>query len=640
MKKLIGILLAVALAFTFVACSGGGSGEESWAIYWYLCGSDLESNGGFASSDLEELMQVQLPENVKVVIETGGAAEWHNSFVDPSKIQRFIYDSNGLTMVEELPSANMGDASTLADFLSFANEACPAYNKAVLCWNHGGGSVTGAAFDELYGCDSLTLTEMKSAFTSVFTESESAPPLELIGFDTCLMATLDVASTFSGLAKYMVASEEVEPANGWLYSGFIGELAESPEMNGEELGRVICDTYYKGCQEVGTEESTTLSLVDLRKIGPLLKAYDDFGSECLVSACEDPSFFSQFSRAARESENYGGNTKEQGYTNMVDLGHLARNTADMTDSASEILDALKECVLYTVNGPYRTEATGLSCFYSYNSDVDNFREYEKEGTGTSFKYFYSVGITGELDAGGMDFLSKMNITTLPQVPSLVAAGWNNMPLKLNDDGSASLILGTDADSILASIGFQLYYVNADSGVALLLGTDNDIVADWDNGVFTDNFRGKWGAIDGHLVYMELAFEGDDYNLYSVPILLNGEQYNLKTAYSFANESWYILGAWQGIGDDGMADKQLRQLEVGDEITTIWMSSAYPIDGQTEMITSESFVVTETTSFGEADLFNGTYLMVFIMNDSLGNTAYSDVIQFDCEDGEIYTTVME
>lgn len=28
---------------------------ETWGVYWYLCGSDLETLGGAASADLEEL---------------------------------------------------------------------------------------------------------------------------------------------------------------------------------------------------------------------------------------------------------------------------------------------------------------------------------------------------------------------------------------------------------------------------------------------------------------------------------------------------------------------------------------------------------------------------------------------------------
>lgn len=90
--------------------------------------------------------------------------------------------------------------------------------------------------------------------------------------------------------------------------------------------------------------------------------------------------------------------------------------------------------------------------------------------------------------------------------------------------------------MLTSIGFSLMYVDEENDQMLYLGTDNDMTADWDNGVFYDNFRGVWGAIDGHIVYMELSYEGDDYNLYSVPILLNDEEYNLQVAYNFTDEA--------------------------------------------------------------------------------------------------------
>ena len=74
------LLLALVMALSLTACGdepldAPGAADGSWAVYWYLCGSDLESEGGFATSDLSELMEVELPENVTVVIETGGAAE-------------------------------------------------------------------------------------------------------------------------------------------------------------------------------------------------------------------------------------------------------------------------------------------------------------------------------------------------------------------------------------------------------------------------------------------------------------------------------------------------------------------------------------------------------------------------------------
>ena len=80
--------------------------------------------------------------------------------VDAAKLQRFVYNSEGLQLVDEQPSASMGDSETLAAFLQFAKDSYPADKTAVVFWNHGGGSVSGAAFDELYDYDSLTLDEM------------------------------------------------------------------------------------------------------------------------------------------------------------------------------------------------------------------------------------------------------------------------------------------------------------------------------------------------------------------------------------------------------------------------------------------------------------------------------------------------
>lgn len=653
-NKIFVFLLAAVMCLSLAACGGDeaadGStpdaapvfhaGDGSWAVYWYLCGSDLETNGGFATTDLSEMMEVQLPENVNVVIQTGGAAVWQNDQMDPEKLQRWLYNSEGLQLIEEQDTANMGDAQTLYEFLAFANENYPADKVAVTFWNHGGGSVSGAAFDELHGLDSLDLAEMYQAFDAVWPADAEHPALELVGFDTCLMATVDVASTFQNFAKYLVASEEVEPGNGWLYSGWLGALAENTDMDGAALGTAICDTYYQGCEAVGTQDQTTLSVTDLSRLEPLLEAYESFGQEALAAAAEDPGFFAELGRAAARSENYGGNTREQGYTNMVDLGHLARQTAWMLPSAQRVCDALTDCVIYQVGGPYRAEATGLSCYYSYNGDVDDLNGYITVGESTAFKHLYAYELTGELAEDGEEYLSFLDIGKLPERVTLADMDWDGAPLDLDDEGTSFLTLGPEANDVLAGIGFSLFYVDEAGDQMLLLGTDNDLTADWENGVFYDNFRGVWGALDGHLVYMELSFEGDDYNLYSVPILLNGEAYNLQVAYDFTAEEWSILGASQGLDESGMASKELRLLAEGDVITTIWKAATFTGDDDFEMYAAEELTVTADTAFGEAPLFDGSYSMVFEMWDAAGNYACSDAVTFDCAGGEISTTVYE
>ena len=664
MRKIISLMATMAMCLSLIACGGEDVSDESgqltatsdvsfdadksmtsnqpkdgsWAVYWYLCGSDLESNGGFATIDLSEMLEVELPENVKVVIQTGGSSVWQNEYMDPDKLQRWLYSSEGLELLEEQESASMGDAQTLYDFLAFANENYPAEKVAVTFWNHGGGSVNGAAFDELYGLDSLDLAEMYEAFDAVWPADTENPALELVGFDTCLMATVDVAAVFQNFAKYLVGSEEVEPGNGWYYSGWLGALAEDPDMDGVGLGKAICDTYYEGCEAVGTQDQTTLSLTDLTKLTPLLEAYESFGQEAFVAATEDPGFFAELGRAAAESENYGGNTREQGYTNMVDLGHLARQTSWMLPSAQSVSDALEECVLYKVNGMYRSESTGLSCYYSYNGDIDDFNGYIGVGAGMAFKHLFAYGLTGELAEGGEEYLDSLNIQELPEIVSLPDMGWDNKPLDINDDGVTVLDLGPDADDALAGINFLLYYVDEESDQMMLLGSDNDMNADWENGVFTDNFRGVWGAIDGHLVYMELSCADEDYNLYSVPILLNDEEYNLQVAYDFHTEEWSILGAAKGLDESGMAGKELRLLEEGDKITTIWKLASYSGDDDFEMYTVDDLTVTADTSFGEINLYDGKYILMYEMWDAAGNYVYSDSADIDCKDGEMTTTI--
>lgn len=616
--------------------------NTEWAVYWYLCGSDLESNFGAATNDLAELFDVQLPENVKVYIQTGGTSLWQNDLINAETLGRYLYDNNGLQLVEELPSDNMGDYNTFRDFLQFGKVNFPAKRTAVVLWNHGGGSVSGASFDELYGMDSLSLAELYQAFMEVFGENLDDQPVDIIGFDTCLMATIDTAYAFSEIAKYLVASQELEPGNGWLYSGWIGALANTPNMEPLDLAKVICDTYKQGCEEVGTEDYITLSVTDLKKVSGLIGAYDDFGKEALATAIENPAFFTYLSKIANSIENYGGNTREQGYTNMTDLGSLALEASDLLPQTYKaVVDALKECVVYKVNGKYRPESAGLSCYYSYNGDVDELIEYMGVGPSASFKYLYAYGLTGELSEDGMDYISQMNYSVLPLLFTLNSVNWDNMPVTVDENGNATLALGSDAINILSSLTFDLYYADPEEDIMLCLGTDNDIISDWENGIFKDNFRGVWGSIDGALCYMEIAYEGDTYNLYSIPVLLNKEEYNLLVIYDFETAQYYIEGARKPINESGAADKNLRYLVEGDVIQTIHYATAISSDGnEFTAVPIDTITVTPETSFSEIELGDGLFIMMYVMKDSQGNVAYSAPVTFESSGGEIITSVVE
>ena len=109
-------------------------------------------------------------------------------------------------------------------------------------------------------------------------------------------------------------------------------------------------------------------------------------------------------------------------------------------------------------------------------------------------------------------------------------------------------------------------------------------------------------------------------------------------YDFTEEAWRILGARQGIDDSGMAGKEQRLLQEGDQLTTVWYVSSISGDDDFAPYEIDTFTVTADTAFDEMALPDGQYFMMFEMRDAMDNCARSDVAVFTCEDGEITTSV--
>ena len=64
--------------------------DGTWTIFVYLCGADLESEDGAATSDMEEMLYACTESNIKFVVQTGGATAWQNYGISSSKLQRYV----------------------------------------------------------------------------------------------------------------------------------------------------------------------------------------------------------------------------------------------------------------------------------------------------------------------------------------------------------------------------------------------------------------------------------------------------------------------------------------------------------------------------------------------------------------------
>lgn len=622
-------------------------GEEgTWTIFVYLCGSDLESQNGMGTDDINEMLSASRSDNVRFVVETGGAEKWYNDDVSENGLQRFVIQNEQLTHVEEKEAANMGDTAVVTDFLRWGVKNYPAEHMGVIFWNHGGGSITGVCFDENNNSDSLSLLEIDSALYSIY--DEMTDRFEFIGFDACLMGTVETANVLASYARYMIGSEETEPGSGWDYTAIGNYLAENNNANGADVGKVICDSFLEACKRVDDSDLTTLSVIDLSKIDDLLKAFNAFAKSMYESGA-DAGTLSEMIRGIESAENFGGNNRSEGYTNMVDLAALIQACSSYTSNGSEAVKAINDVVLYKVSGATHQEAAGLAVYYplsvegskelsifeaicispfymqfidrqnlgstyasgssedagsgegddSYWYDEEGWYDdswcYDDEGNWDSYcEYEYDEECScyrrKTKSDNHWDYADKNEITGESRLIT-----FNREP-GIDENGIYSFELDKKGLENAAAVYAYIYQISEDGKDYIEIGETFDVDADWDKGVFGDYFDGYWLSLpDGQILATYIVDYSEDWIIYTSPILLNGNATNLRIKQD--NEgNVTIEGAWDGLSESGAASRKITKLKDGDVIVPCyfsvdadtleegeWEGSEYKVKGTPEIL---------------------------------------------------------
>ena len=91
---------------------------------------------GYASSDFRDMMDAEYSDNLRIVVQTGGARRWQTSRINPNRSQRFLMSSAGVEKIYDEPLVNMADPDTLTDFIRYCAENYPADHTMLLLWDH------------------------------------------------------------------------------------------------------------------------------------------------------------------------------------------------------------------------------------------------------------------------------------------------------------------------------------------------------------------------------------------------------------------------------------------------------------------------------------------------------------------------
>lgn len=353
---------------------------KKWTIMVYLAGdNDLDEDG---ARDIAEMAKVGSSSDVNVIAQFDRAGE--------AGTQRlYITEGGGYPKdsIETLGETNTGDPKVLLDFLKWGIKKYPAKHYMAVLWNHGSGwneddvyekalefspekrglsptikrsfrerGIRKALFSStveeilkqpaadrgiLYDDESkdfLDNMEMKK----VLTEAAKLLPdkqFDILGFDACLMNTIEVAFQLKDNAKIIVGSEETEPNAGWPYDKLLGEISANPDMTPSDFGKTIVDSYIESYDNGADSEPVTLSAMNTKKIVDVLTAINKL-SLALKKNVTQKDIFYKLLKITYDVQQFYYPT----YKDLSDFARLLNERIDVTEikeSSKGVMDILE-----------------------------------------------------------------------------------------------------------------------------------------------------------------------------------------------------------------------------------------------------------------------------------------------------------
>lgn len=610
-----------------------GNGEDTVTVMLYMCGSDLESDGGAATADINEILYANLQQQVNVIIETGGASEWQNSIIDADTNQRWLATSGGLELLDDAGQQDMTDPDTLSSFIQFCSENYPANRNVLVLWDHGGGTLGGYGSDEHFPEGTMSLAQIDQALT------DAGQVFDWIGFDCCMMGTVETAFVAEKHADYLIASQRSEPGGGWYYTDWLNSLSENPSLSSSEVGQIIVDSFIREEKDGDYGDELTLSMIDLTAFSPFMDTLYAYLASVNAELI-DTSAYKEVSKARYDSRSQG----EEDY-DQVDLAYLVNNIS-MGDSA-QLLAQLDETVL--VSQQTAEHYSGLSLYFPYasiDSVQDTLDSAKSIGLDKSYQKFMSD--FASLMAGGQIYNSGGTTNPLSSdtdnTSALADSSWLDSDLVsdyesyyaensydatelelVEKDGQYVLEMSEEDWGLISEVYLEVF-LDAGDGY-LHLGSDN--VAEYNDAGdlivgFDDN---SWVALNGHIVSF-FAEASDEENVWKgyVPAYVNDQEAKLILVWR-GDEA--TVEGYERVYDTSTASRGLLELEDGDVIEFIGDFYTYEGEYQEQYII-DSITVDGALEVSYEDVGDSDCLIYYSLHDIYQNVYWTESLTYSMQ----------
>jgi hypothetical protein len=367
--------------------------QAHWTVLVYIAAHNDLGDYGLGRRSLDQILGVGSTPQLKL-------AALHDQFEGATRC--IAGEAGHAAVEEVLPDFDSGDPDGLLETARWAFERCPAQRYALVLWSHGSGwrpeegerSIWGHPFsswgpqeiehiarqargDDVVSAEESTERTARPASTALFRttlahilkrdpaderavcfddgsgqsldtlelervarelEGITGQPLDLLGMDACLMATLEVAYQVRQHVRYLVASEELVPGYSWPYDAILGALRVTPDMPARDLARLVVqrylDFYTANPPQLNYGDVTKVAL-DLARVGELARAADGLAGALLNHMEEQADHLWEAQRLTRTREMLKGRRRPSKFDyHLWDLGTLAAYLAAHSQNAA------------------------------------------------------------------------------------------------------------------------------------------------------------------------------------------------------------------------------------------------------------------------------------------------------------------
>jgi hypothetical protein len=341
----------------------------NWTVMVYLDGDNTLDY--YAWDDLSEMESIGSSNEINIITQVdlyNSCSGTYRYFVTGTE-QGSTYPLYSNDIVQTLPEQNMADPAVLNNFINWGINNYPADHYILILWNHGGGwreesdAIKGIIFDDTNN-DFLTMAELVQGLDN------TEEPLDVIGFDACLMQMAEIyyefgtSITTTSLPLYGIGSEESEWGDGWPYDLILADLISNPSMTESTLCETIVSDYVSYCGSVGTLSALYFS-PELTQSTEVFNVFNSFTNALMSSTYQD-----EINLARSSAQSYSSSD----YKDFYDFAEIIKNNVpDCQSEAQVVMDLIDTVVISEAHTGFSVDNShGLSIYLPDSSgDYDN-----------------------------------------------------------------------------------------------------------------------------------------------------------------------------------------------------------------------------------------------------------------------------